>query len=482
MEGKSLKSEGLCLAMCVIAGLAFYAFYVGNDLLYFQDGSNYLWGAYDIIKNGYFFKGYSGFHPPGFFYFLVFMRSLIGGTYLEAAIVMNYIMIALLGGLLYLFNRQLKLTRLFSLFATVAILSSPALYSHVMAGLNSEVLYFPLLLIGLIQIFRTREVSAPLSFLMGVLSIIRNMNLLFLPMIFFLSKGWKKKFFHSVLFMSTYLFNHFKTSLMGNSVRKARKAIALSMDGHTERSSIMNILGTNYSEILTVLFILFLLGLFIYLVKRNWNRDRFSTIYSLSLVLSFTALMFLTNIFVDPNVSFRERMMYHLFIAFTPVFISWIVLRFSKPVALAFGGLWILSNLLSAQNIFIQVNRFRLSQIRTLMPNYLETIKPGTFIASDMSAYLKDQYSIEGYSEFFRDEITTKGYAARKNLQELPDSFEALIFDLDVYRPKIKVADFLAGLDPCDIRSVYSYRKTISEGMERRFEFYKTKELPSDCE
>ncbi len=480
------KSEHPFLLLCVAMGLCFYLFYVGFDILYFQDSSNYLWGAFEILENGYFFAGYSGFHPPGYLYFLNLSKWIFGGTYLDSSIVANLFTAGLFGGVIFYYLKALHLSKWPALFAGLVFFSSPSLFTHAMAGMNSEVLYFPLLTLFMIWLYKSKGPSGFFCFLFGLLVFVRNMHLFFLLPIFLISPGVKRKILNSSLFLIGFFFNQLKTSYYGNEVRSLREELGLSINGSADWFAIKNVMGVTYSDQIAVLLILFLVGIVSTIIIRYWGSDKFSTRLLLALPLSFTAIILATNIFYDPNVSFRERMLLHLYVVLFPIVLSLSYQlcassRKRKVIFYTVGALWISSNIISSAQILVRMERFRFSQIKTLIPDYVANYEAHTFVASDLSSYLKDQFELEGYSDFYRPEIISAGYPDRKNVPVLPQQFEGILFELNPYKPRLNLDQFLASLEECDIRSQYEYRELVGRGLEHRVEFYKVRELPGHC-
>ncbi len=476
----------LFLLLPAAIAVVFSLFYVGRDIFFFQDSMDYLWGAFEIVENGYFFAGYSGFHPPGYLYFLNLGKWVFGGTYLDSSILLNLVMLAILGGLSFIFVRQLGCSKLKSLLFALIFFSNPTLYTHALAGLNSEVIYFPALMLSLILLYRRENPSALFSFVFGLLVYIRNMHLFFALPLFLISKGWRRKIINMTLFLSGHIFNHFKTSYYGNEVRALKSELGLSINWGMDWVALKNTIGVNYSNNLAILTLLVFCATLAVLIWKQRQDERRSLTIVVALGISFVAIILLTNILYDSNVSFRERMLLHLYVVLFPI-CFYLVDKLTRHmnyqryaiVIVAFS--WMASNIISSESILLRVERFRHEQIKSLIPSYISNLKGHSFVASDLSSYLRDQYDIEGYSDFFRDVLISKGYPARKNVPELPERFHGVLFELNPYKPKINLAEFIAELDRCDIRSRYDFRELPGQGLEYHVEFFKVREISEDC-
>lgn len=480
------------LLTCAFAAMFFYYLYIGWDVLYSQDSENYIWGAFELSAGGYFSQTFSGHHPPAYSLFLILVNAVLGKGYIESSVVTCILMNGLLGASFAVYLRALGLEGRSLILAAIICLSNSFLYSHATAGVNAEVLYFPLLLVGLsFYLNKNNEVGPWFYFLFGLLHFVRNIHLHFLPIIFLLEKGdWKRKFFASFLFMLPSLFLQLRNNFYGRQTRELKDSLGLSFNWTLDSKSFEGVWGSLNSGLLTAAILLstvFIIGR-IFFSYRNEARKclAFFALFTFSFVLIVVA----TNMFFDPNVSFRERLLLHYYVVAFPLIIYFFTLIVRKSFfkkkykiifTISFSILLLLNQWLNYELNKNTIDLIKLSNIKLLIPEEIKSYPANTFIASVESGILRDLYNVSGYSEFFREERISLNYHRVKNAPELPASFDAFLFKLTPYDEDINIDTWAEKLDVCDIRSLYDFKLNYAAGLYLKYSFYKVRELPDFC-
>lgn len=478
--------SALCISMAMT--VTFYLFYIGYDITYYNDSPDYLWISSYISWDYFFSDAYSGFHPPLYFFFIKAYSSFMDKPPLEISAAINLLIAAFFGGSLYAYVRSLGFSMYSGLWVCLCLLSNSFLYCHGIAGLNAEVLYFPLMLLMLAYYYsRDFNVGKIFYVVFGSLVLIRNIHLFLFPLVFVKSSGWRNKAVNSLAFLSMSLLMHIKTAYFSRTVRELKENLRFALDWSSEFHAVKNVFGFNGvpSYTANILIVLLVFTVIIIFLKKNQETKglKWSALWVGG---GFLCLIFMTHFLFDEQVSLKERLIFHAHLVVFPIIMflwSDFLNRWKRRTAI-FSCTCLIFLGLNISNYFeekIFIDSIKLENIWSRVPSFISEYKPGSFVASNIQGLLRYKYGLDGFENFFRPDKLGVNYANAKRVTQPPDTVEVILIYLYQYDKILDVKSFLSSLDKCDIRSQYEYQVIVKDVDYERGVMHRKHLLAREC-